>query len=101
MSMTGTATGRPATDASLVVRASPRQSDTSVEVPPISNVMMSLIPAVAQTLSAPTTPPAGPDRIARTGSDAAVAADTDPPLDCMTRRGVVSGQWSVTTPLRV
>src|SRR5436190_273335 len=100
MSITGTATGKPATEASFVVRASPRQRETSVEVPPISKVMMSRKPAAAQTRRAPTTPPAGPERMARTGSAAAVAADTDPPFDCMTRIGVVSGQWAVVSAWR-
>src|SRR5258705_12625641 len=100
MSITGTATGNPATEASFVVRACPRQRETSVEVPPMSKVMMSRVPATAQTRSAPTTPPAGPERIARTGSAAAVPADTDPPLDCMTRREVVGGQWAVVSGVR-
>src|SRR5215216_1996802 len=94
MSMTGTATGKLATRASFVVRASPRQSATSVEVPPISKVMMSRMPAAAQTLSAPTTPPAGPDSMARTGSEAAAAADTDPPFDCITRNAIAGGGQS-------
>jgi hypothetical protein len=48
--------------------------------------MMSRMPASEQTRIAPTTPPAGPDKIARTGSAAAVAAETDPPFDCITRK---------------
>src|SRR5262249_51691351 len=89
MSITGTATGRFATVASLVVRASPRHNDTSVEVPPKSKAIISEIPACLQILSAPTTPPAGPERIARTGSPAATSAETEPPLDCITRNSIL------------
>ena len=35
---------------------------------------------------APTTPPAGPERIVRTGSFAAASAEMLPPEDCMTRK---------------
>src|SRR5262245_43440810 len=85
MSITGTATGKPATTASLVVRASPRHSATSVDVPPISKVMMSFIPATEQRRRAQTTPPAGQHSIARSGSAEAVDAETDPPFDFITR----------------
>src|SRR5215471_7023613 len=50
----------------------------------MSNAIISFTPACLHILIAPTTPPAGPERIARTGSAAAVSADTDPPLDCIT-----------------
>src|SRR5579885_3607219 len=87
MSRTGTATGSPATDASFVRRSSPpAHSATSVEVPPMSNVMMSSIPAPRAACVAPTTPPAGPERIVRTGSSAATRAEMLPPDDCITRR---------------
>ncbi len=59
-------------------------SATSVEVPPMSKVMIGKQPARAATACAPTTPPAGPERIVRTGSRAAVAAPMMPPEDCMT-----------------
>src|SRR5262245_34176544 len=92
MSIIGTATGRFATVASLVVRASPRHNDTSVEVPPMSKAIISAIPACLQILSAPTTPPAGPERIARTGSRAAISAETEPPLDCITLNSILEGR---------
>src|SRR5262245_57994705 len=101
MSIIGTATGRFATVASLVVRASPRHKDTSVEVPPMSNAMISEIPACLQILSAPTTPPAGPERIARTGSPAAISAETEPPLDCITRNRVFEDRGAFLTLVRV
>ena len=44
---------------------------------------------------APTTPPAGPERIVRTGSAAAVRAVTSPPLDCITRRPPDTARASV------
>src|ERR1041384_1503519 len=87
MSITETATGKPATVASLVVRITPLlHSATSVEVPPMSNVITFLIPADCAARNAPTTPPEGPERIVRTGSLAATSAEMLPPDDCITRR---------------
>src|SRR6266511_3186002 len=87
MSIIGTATGTPATIDSFVRRSPARSHNaTSVEVPPMSNVMMFGKPAAAATRKAPTTPPAGPERIVRTGSLAAALAEMLPPEDCMTRR---------------
>jgi len=43
--------------------------------------------AAAATLAAPTTPPAGPDRIVRTASRLASAAVKNPPFDCITETG--------------
>ncbi len=86
MSSTGTATGSPATLASFVRRGPPAgHSATSVEVPPMSNVMMSVNPASPAARVAPTTPPAGPESIVRTGSVAAARAEMLPPEDCITR----------------
>src|SRR5215213_11875563 len=85
--MTETATGKPATVASFVVRIAPLSHNaTSVEVPPISNVMTFCIPADCAARKAPTTPPEGPERIVRTGSVAAISAEMLPPEDCITRR---------------
>src|SRR6266850_575666 len=85
MSIMGTATGTPATIASLVSRIpSESQRATSVDVPPISNVMMFVKSAACAARNAPTTPPAGPDRIVRTGSLAAADAEILPPEDCIT-----------------
>jgi len=50
----------------------------------MSNVMMFSKPAAPQARNAPTTPPAGPDKIVRTGSFAAAAAEMLPPDDCIT-----------------
>src|ERR1044072_4197665 len=87
MSITETATGSPATLASFVVRIEPlSQSATSVEVPPMSNVITFWIPADWAARKAPTTPPEGPERIVRTGSTAAISAEMLPPEDCITRR---------------
>src|SRR6185369_5549852 len=87
MSITETATGKPATVASLVVRIAPLlHNATSVEVPPMSNVITFWIPADWAARNAPTTPPEGPERIVRTGSLAATSAEILPPDDCMTRR---------------
>ena len=43
-------------------------------------------PAARAVRSAPTTPPAGPDKIVRTGSLAATSAEMLPPDDCITRK---------------
>ena len=83
--MTGTPTGQWATIASLVTRISPWHRATSVEVPPISKDRMLEKPASRAISQAPTTPPAGPLSIVRTGSRAAIRAETAPPLDCMIR----------------
>ncbi len=47
------------------------QSATSVDVPPISYVIIFSKPHRSASFTDPTTPPAGPDRIILTGSDAA------------------------------
>src|ERR1700686_5176693 len=84
----GTATGTPDTMDSEVVAREPQLplsiSETSVDVPPMSSVMMRSKPAISETYCAPRTPPAGPDRIVRTGSCAAARAERMPPFDCMT-----------------
>src|SRR6476660_7155426 len=86
MSRTDTATGEPATTASLVVRILPAlHNATSVDVPPMSKVMMFAKPDAFADRSAPTTPPDGPERIVRTGSRAARSAEMLPPDDCITR----------------
>src|SRR6266851_820922 len=85
MSIIGIATGTPATIDSFVSRIPSRShSATSVEVPPMSKVMMLAKPAARAERNAPTTPPAGPDRIVRTGSLAAASAEILPPEDCIT-----------------
>ena len=89
--MTGTPTGQWAMTDTLVTRISPWQSDTSVDVPPISKVRIASYPAARATSHAPTTPPAGPLRMVRTGSRADTRAEMLPPFDCMTRRLVALG----------
>src|SRR4051794_34446820 len=87
MSIIGTATGTPATIDSLVSRIPLRSHKaTSVEVPPISKVIMLLRRAAAAARKLPITPPAGPERIVRTGSFAATVAEMLPPDDCITRK---------------
>src|SRR2546423_3392151 len=81
----GTATGNPATIDSVVVLGSPDNSATSLDVPPISNVIAFAIPASCAAYKAPVTPPAGPDRIVVTGRNAAFSAEMIPPFDCITR----------------
>ena len=66
-------------------RTSPSTSATSVDVPPMSNVMIRSIPLRRAIAAAPTMPPAGPDSTVRTGSRAAVARAVIPPLDCITK----------------
>ena len=68
----GTLIGSPAICASLAVLIVPSTSDTSVEVPPMSNAMMFSNPLPRAVAAAPTTPPAGPESTVRTGSRAAV-----------------------------
>lgn len=63
----------------------PSISETSVDVPPISKLIAREYPAHIATCCAPSTPPAGPERIVRTGSLAATFAERIPPLDCMMR----------------
>ncbi len=69
---------------SLVVRNSPESSATSVDVPPMSNVITLSIPASSAAYAAPVTPPAGPDNIVVIGARAAFSAEMIPPLDCIT-----------------
>src|SRR3989442_4620406 len=81
----GTATGSPATVDSFVVPNPPPARATSVDVPPISNVMTFSNPESRAAYCAPITPPAGPERIVRTGSREAALAEMIPPFDCITR----------------
>src|SRR5690348_1308694 len=63
----GTAMGRSAIRDSFVVPTAPSLRATSVDVPPMSKVMMRSKPARCATYCAPTMPPAGPESTARTG----------------------------------
>ncbi len=60
---------------------SPAKWQTSVEVPPMSKPMIRPCPAIWLVRTAPTTPPAGPDRIASLPSN--MRASVSPPEDCM------------------
>ena len=61
--------------------SSPAKWQTSVDVPPMSNPMIRPCPAVSLVRTAPTTPPAGPDRIA--SFPWKFPAPVSPPEDCM------------------
>ena len=60
---------------------------TSVDVPPMSNVMMEPMPAAALTQAAPMTPALGPESSVRTGCSAAAATEMIPPFDWLTYGG--------------
>ncbi len=64
IAMIGTRSWTPATSVSKARSHFPAYSDTSVDVPPMSNPITRLKPAAAAVRAAPTTPAAGPDRIA-------------------------------------
>ena len=78
--------GYPPTVAEVVCFIIPGHKDTSVEVPPISRVMMSGNPACIPVWKAPTTPPAGPLKMVLTGCSEASFVVMLPPEDCMIRR---------------
>ena len=84
-STVGMRSGNPSISDSAVNGTRPSQRQTSVEVPPISSVMMRSKPALFATRNAPTTPPAGPESNVRTASEPAAAAPALPPFDCITR----------------
>ena len=63
----------------------------SVEVPPISIVTMSRMPASPATWALPTTPPAGPDSTVWTGFSRAESRVIRPPEASITITGLVSG----------
>jgi hypothetical protein len=54
---------------------------TSVEVPPMSKVMIDSNPAAPATQAAPITPALGPESSVRTGTSRAAATEMIPPLD--------------------
>ena len=85
MSIAGTFTGRSPIVHSVCWRAAPSSRLTSVEVPPMSMVMMRAMPARRAAARAPMTPPAGPESRVRTASRLAVATEIAPPFDCSTR----------------
>ena len=54
---------------------------TSVDVPPMSKVMIDSMPAARLSQAAPITPALGPDSRVRTGACAAAATEMMPPFD--------------------
>ena len=84
-STAGVRIGIPSIIRSVRSSSRPGQSDTSAEVPPISNVIACSCPAATAAANAPATPPAGPESTVRTACSPAPAALKLPPLDCMIR----------------
>ena len=84
ISSIGTATGMPATRASVVMRGAPSNRATSVLVPPMSNVIRRSTPSCSPTARAATSPPAGPDSTILAALPAASRASITPPAECMT-----------------
>ena len=88
MSMIGSFSGNGPIVPSLVISGRPsRTRQMSALVPPTSIEMMSSKPAARATLTAPTTPAAGPDSTVCTGWRTHVAALVTPPSDFMIRSG--------------
>ena len=81
MSSCGRRSGRPPTRRSALRPATPsRIRQTSVDVPPMSKLIASGMPAATTAA----TPPAGPDRSSRAGCAAASSRSHTPPFDCIT-----------------
>ena len=88
MSTMGSFSGNGPTIPSLVTSGRPsRTRQMSALVPPTSIEMMSRWPAARATLTAPTTPAAGPDSTVCTGWRTQVAALVTPPSDFMISSG--------------
>ena len=80
--MVGAKIGCLSIEESAVSRGLPSQiTATSVLVPPISKAITFSKPATAPTATLAATPPAGPEKMVRTGLDFAVAAEITPPDD--------------------
>src|SRR5436305_159489 len=78
-STAGSRSGRPATSRSAPSSARPPTiSETSVDVPPMSNEIAFSNPARRASRAAPTVPAAGPDRSATAGCAAASSSDATP-----------------------
>ena len=84
MLIIGARSRTPATSVSNARSYSPAKCVTSVDVPPMSKPMMRSKPASRDTSTAPTMPPAGPDRIASLPWNS--CASVRPPFDCMNCR---------------
>mmetsp|Transcript_6626 Transcript_6626/g.23402 ORF Transcript_6626/g.23402 Transcript_6626/m.23402 type:complete len:211 (+) Transcript_6626:2556-3188(+) len=81
MSIIGARILTPATSVSKALSSSPSKCATSVDVPPMSNVMSWSKPAACAVRTLATMPPAGPDRMASLPWKS--AASVSPPLLCM------------------
>ncbi len=81
MRIIGARNRTPATSVTNARSYSPAQCVTSVDVPPMSKPMIRSNPASRDTSTAPTMPPAGPDRIASLPWNR--CASVKPPDDCM------------------
>ena len=84
MSIIGARMRTPATSVSKARSYSPSKCDTSVEVPPMSKPISRVKPASRPVSAMPTTPPAGPDRIASLPWNSSAAVR--PPDDIMNIR---------------
>ena len=86
MSIIGARMRTPATSVSNARSYSPAKCDTSVEVPPMSKPMSRAKPASRPVSAMPTTPAAGPERIASLPRNSSAAVN--PPEDIMNIRRV-------------
>src|SRR5215469_7530943 len=84
ISIIGARMRTPATSVSKARSYSPSKWETSVEVPPMSKPMRWAKPASRPVCAIPTTPPAGPDRIASLPWNRSAAVN--PPDDIMNMR---------------
>jgi hypothetical protein len=81
----GSRTGYPAAVRPAAGSGSPPSTrQTSVLVPPMSNVTASEKPQAAATAAPARTPPAGPDSSRATGRSAAAPAGSNPPAEVIT-----------------
>ena len=81
----GSRIGKPPTSRSAARPARPPSiRQTSVDVPPMSNVIAFSTPASCAIRAAPTTPAAGPETSTSAGCLAASASEQTPPEDRMT-----------------
>ena len=95
MSRTGIAVGCPAISNSRVLSGYPGHKDTSVDVPPMSKEMIRSLPERSAQVSAPITPPAGPERTVCTGSFLARSTGSTPPFDPMILTRVAPASFEI------
>ena len=93
-SIMGIRVGWAPTPPSVVIVGSPsRTTETSVEVPPPSQVSTRSKPAVRAIRAAPRAPAAGPDSTVVIGWLTISAADITPPFDFMIANGTPPASW--------